>query len=88
MIRRALLSAAIAAVVVALIWVVGGPLGALLNAPGLMLLALARKAGISKGPEPSLRVWIGWGTVVSAVFWWGAACAAFAATDRRSAGAA
>jgi hypothetical protein len=67
---RTLRALAIAAAVAAVIWIVGGPAGAALNAPGLLLLAAAAKSRILPGsPEPGLGRWILLGTIVSAAFW-------------------
>ena len=78
---RALLAAGGALV---LIWALGGPVGALLNAPGLLLLGGARRLGIAKGSEPSLGAWLWLGTGISVSFWGLAVYAALAASDRKT----
>ena len=88
MTSRLLRSLLVAAIVLALIWVLGGPLGAVLNAPGLLALEGARRLGISSGSEPTLRGWLWVGTGLSAVFWGLTAFAALAVADRRSGGRA
>jgi hypothetical protein len=71
--------------VLVLIWALGGPIGALVNAPGLLLLAGARRLGVSTGSEPSLGAWLWLGTGISVSFWGLAVYAAFAARDRKAA---
>lgn len=82
--RRALRSLLVVVIVLLVIWVLGGPLGALLNAPGLLALDGARRLGVSTGSEPSLRGWLWLGTAISALFWGLAVYGALAAMDRRS----
>ena len=83
--RRDVRSLLAAAGVLAVIWAVGGPIGALLNAPGLLLLGGARRLGVSTGAEPSLGAWLWLGTGISVSFWGLAVYAALAARDRRAA---
>jgi hypothetical protein len=75
-------------IVLLVIWALGGPGGALLNAPGLLALGGARRLGVSTGSEASLRGWLWLGTAISAAFWGLAVYAALAAADRRSGGRA
>ena len=67
-----------------LIWALGGPIGALLNAPGLLLLGGARRLGVGTGSEPSLGAWLWLGTGISVSFWGLAVYAALAALDRKA----
>ena len=83
--RRVLPSLLAAGGVLFLIWALGGPVGALLNAPGLVLLAGARRLGVSPGSEPSLGAWLWLGTGISVSFWGLAVYAALAARDRKAA---
>ena len=83
--RRVLPSLLAAGVALVLIWMLGGPVGALLNAPGLLLLAGARGLGVSTGSEPSLGAWLWLGTGISVSFWGLAVYAALALRDRRAA---
>ena len=66
------------------IWALGGPIGALLNAPGLLLLGGARRLGVSPGSEPSLGASLWLGTGISVSFWGLAVYAALAALDRKA----
>jgi len=66
---KALWSVVAAAAIMVITWIAGGPIGAALNAPGLLLLAGARALGALHLPEPSLGGWIWLGSIVSALFW-------------------
>ncbi len=83
--RRLLRSLLAAGLALVLIGALGGPVGALLNAPGLLLLAGARRLGVSPGSEPSLGAWLWLGTGISVAFWGLAVYAMLAARDRRAA---
>jgi hypothetical protein len=51
-------------------WVIGGPLGAALNAPGFLMLEGARRLGALRGlQEPSLEKWIWLASILSALVW-------------------
>jgi hypothetical protein len=82
--RRVLRSLLAAGGALVVIWALGGPVGALLNAPGLLLLGGARRLGVSTGSEPSLGAWLWLGTGISVSFWGLAVYAALAALDRKA----
>ena len=86
--RRLLRSLLAAGGALALIWVLGGPVGAALNAPGLLALDGARRLGVSTVSDPSLRAWLWLATGISALFWGLAVYVAVAAADRSSEGRA
>lgn len=68
---RVLCSFLAAVLVAGIIWMFGGPLGAWLNAPGLLMLRGAMALGIFRAVhEPTLREWLWLGTVLSVLFWW------------------
>jgi hypothetical protein len=67
---KALWSVAAAGAVLVITWIVGGSIGAALNAPGLLLLAGARALGaLPRLFEPSLGGWIWLGSILSALLW-------------------
>jgi hypothetical protein len=69
-------------------WILGGPFGGALNAPGLFLLGAARALEIlPRFPERDLAAWIRVGTILSGAFWTAAAYGAigFAGTRARRA---
>jgi len=73
-----------AIVILGIIWSVGGPVGAVLNAPGLLLMRGAAALGIpGPGAEPSLREWLWLGTALSTLFWWLVAFSVLVVAGRR-----
>lgn len=83
---KVLWSTLAAAVAAALIWVLGGPFGAALAAPGLLLLRGAAALGAAPGGrEGSLRQWLQLGTALAVAFWWTATYVALALAGRRGA---
>jgi hypothetical protein len=67
---RLLWSVVGAVAALAVSWVAGGPIGAALNAPGLLLLGGARMVGALPGlHEPGLGGWIWLASILSASFW-------------------
>jgi hypothetical protein len=82
---KALWAAAAALAAVAVSWFVGGPVGGVLNAPGLLMLGGARALGIlPRFEEPSLGRWIAVGTILSALFWGLATWLALRLAERKS----
>lgn len=70
--------------VLVVVWVVGGPVGAWLNAPGLLLLRAEAALGIpGPGTAPTLRGWLWLATALSALFWGLVAYAALMLAGRR-----
>ena len=82
--RRILGSLLAAGGALVLIWVLGGPGGAVLNAPGLLALDGAKRLGVSTDSEPSLRAWLWLATGISALFWGLAVYVTLAAMDRKA----
>jgi len=84
MAMRALVSFLAAIALLVVIWSLGGPVGAWLNAPGLLLLRAAGALGLfAARRDPTLREWLWLGTALSAVVWWLVAYAALALVGRR-----
>ena len=78
---KALVSLVAAPVILVVIWELGGPVGAWLNVPGLLLLRAAAALGIPEpGTEPTLRGWLWLATALSTLFW---GLVAYAALDAR-----
>lgn len=81
---KALVSLVAAPVILVVIWELGGPVGAWLNVPGLLLLRAAAALGIPEpGTEPTLRGWLWLGTALSTFFWGLVAYAASMLAGRR-----
>ncbi len=81
---KALVSLVAAAVILVVIWAVGGAVGAWLNAPGLLLLRAASALGIPEPiTEPTLRSWLWLATALSTLFWGLVAYAASMLAARR-----